>query len=34
MGKWMSAAGWTRGHDAEQIAEESLLLAGKDKAIE
>jgi salicylate hydroxylase len=34
MGKWMSAAGWIRGHDAEQTAEEALLLAGNDKAIE
>ena len=34
MGKWMSAAGWIRGHDAEQIAEEALLLASKDEAIE
>lgn len=34
MGKWMSAAGWIRGHDAEQIAEEALLLASNDEAIE
>jgi salicylate hydroxylase len=34
MGKWMSAAGWIPGHDAEQIAEEALLLASNDEAIE
>ena len=33
MGKWMSAAGWIRGHDAEQTAEEALLLARNDEAI-
>ena len=26
MGKWMSATGWIRGHDAEQTAKEALLL--------
>ena len=34
MAKWMSAAGWIRGHDAEQTAEEALSLARSDKAIE
>ena len=34
MGEWMSAAGWIPGHDAEQIAEEALLLARNDEAIE
>jgi hypothetical protein len=30
----MSAAGWIPGHDVEQIAEEALLLASNDEAIE
>ena len=34
MGKWLSAAGWIRGHDAEQAAEEVLLLAGNAAAME
>jgi salicylate hydroxylase len=33
MGKWMSAAGWIREHDAEQAAKEALLLKGNDEAI-
>ena len=34
MGKWLSAAGWIRGHDAEQAAEEAVLLAGNDAAMQ
>jgi hypothetical protein len=34
MGKWMSAAGWIRGHDAERTAEQALLLASNDEVIE
>jgi salicylate hydroxylase len=34
MGKWMSAAGWIRGHDAERTAAQALLLASNDEAIE
>jgi salicylate hydroxylase len=33
MAKWMAAAGWTHGHDAEKTAKEALLLPGKDEAI-
>jgi salicylate hydroxylase len=34
MAKWMSAIGWICGHDAEKTAQQALLLAGSDAAIE